>query len=161
MPIPTVLGFYTLKRENFFLTFYPKTQLFHLLTFRFPLNYYNANSTHCSPSQKLTIFRPDLPQTRLFDHLLKPKIYHFQDLRSSKVPLLGFERPDLLQISLFDHLLKPKMSHFQDLRSSKVPLLGFESPYLPLSGFEKLKISGEQTLKPLHLATTSSFYRPH
>jgi hypothetical protein len=90
---------------------------------------------------------------------------HFQDLRSSKVPLLGFERPDLLQICLSDHLLKLKMSHFQDLRSSKVPLLGFESPYLPqngpLSGFEKFKISGEQTLKPLHLATTSSFYRPH
>ena len=116
-------------------------------------------------------------------------MYHLQDLRSSKsptfrfwetrftpnkpfwplteaqkVPLSGFERPVLPQISLSDHLLKPKMSHFQDLRSSKVPLLGFESPYLPqngpLSGFEKFKISGEQTLKPLHLATNSRVQVP-
>ena len=136
MPIPTVLRFYTLERKIFWLF----TQNANFSTFSesdFPqiTTMPTAPTVPTKPKNwQFSCF--ERPQIRLFDHLLKPKMSHFQDLRSSKVPLTGFESPDLLQIRLFDHLLKPKMSHFQDLRSSKVPL----------TGFEKLKMSHFQVL---------------
>ena len=172
MPAPTVLRFYPLKRKNF-LTFYPKTQLFYLQKYHFQ----DLRSSKCPTFrfwevQKVPLSgfeSPDLLQIRLFDHLLKPKMSHFQDLWSSKVPLPGFEK---LKKSHFQDLraqiypnfkgTDPKCPtfricevqkcHFQVLRSSKSPtfriweprftqISGEQTQNVPLSGFEELKKS--------------------
>ena len=131
MPAPTVLRFYTIERK-FFLTFKPKTQLFHLLRARFPPNYYNANSTHCSPKPpKLTIFM-------FWEPRFTPNKAFWPLTEAQKVPLSGFEEfksatsrfweAQNVPLSGSDHLLKLKKCHLQDLRTSKSTTFRFWEP---------------------------------
>ena len=165
MPAPTVLRFYSLKREKFFdflaqnpsseIQISPKSPLTEAQNVplsgfeKLKMSHFQVlRSSKCPTyriweAQKVPLLafeRPDLPKISLSDYILKPKMVHFQDLRSSKcptyrwtdpksttcrfweaqkVPLLAFERSDLPKISLSDYILKHKMVHFQDLRSSK------------------------------------------
>ena len=125
MPAPTVLRFYSLKREKFFdfLAQNPSSEI------------------QISPKSPLTE-----AQNVPLSGFEKLKMSHFQVLRSSKcptyriweaqkVPLLAFERPDLPKISLSDYILKPKMVHFQDLRSSKCPTYRWTDPKSATFGF--------------------------
>ena len=151
MPAPTVLRFYTLETRKFFWLFTQKPNSFTFSEPDFHQITTMPTAPTVPPSPKIDHFeRPDLLQIRLFDHLLKPKMYHFQDLRSSKSPTFRIWEPRFTPNKPFWLLTeaqkvpltgfeKFKMSHFQVLRSSKWPTFRFwEFQNVPLSGSEHL-----------------------
>ena len=88
------------------------------------------------------------PQIRLFDHLLKPKMSHFQDLRSSICTTFRFWETRFTANKAFWPLTEAQnvpLSGFEKFKSATYRI--WEAQNVPLSGFEKLKMSHLQDLR--------------